>query len=316
MTWLPLVSLTGVGTVISLAVIGGGLLWLLYRSLLAKEVDRRIIFLFIFLSVAAPLLFPITFEEEATPVVKAIFDRIESLPEGSRILISFDFDPAMAPEVQPMAEVVTQHCMVKNHKVIFMCLFATGQALLTQSLDQIMSEQFPDKLDGLDYVNIGFKAGNEGVLNVIVSDFKKMFPTDVNAVPYDSIEVFKGIRSAKDLDMVFTVGGGKPGVKEWVLFVGDPGRVPVAGGVAAVVAPQMYPYYPKQLLGIMGGIKGAAEYESELRKEYPQFEDVDAPGLRMMGPQTLAHMVIMAFIVMGNIAYIVQRRRDGQRKRL
>ncbi len=315
MTWIPLVSLTGIGTVVSLVLIGGGLLWLLYRSLLAKEVDRRVIFLFIFLSVAAPLLFPITFEEKATPVVKAIFDRIESLPEGSRVLISFDFDPAMAPEVQPMAEVVTQHCMVKGHKVIFMCLFATGQALLTQSLEKIMSEQFPDKVDGLDYVNIGFKAGNEGVLNVIVSDFKKMFPADVNSVPYDSIGVFRGIRSCKDLDMIFTVGGGKPGVKEWVLFVGDPGRVPVAGGVAAVVAPQMYPYYPKQLLGIMGGIKGAAEYESELRKTYPQFDAVDAPGLRMMGPQTLAHMVIMAFILLGNVAFIVQRRQDRRRKR-
>ena len=115
--------------------------------------------------------------------------------------------------------------------------------------------------------------------------------------------------------MIFTVGGGKPGVKEWVLFVGDPGRVPVAGGVAAVVAPQMYPYYPKQLLGIMGGIKGAAEYESELRKTYPQFDAVDAPGLRMMGPQTLAHMVIMAFILLGNVAFIVQRRQDRRGKR-
>jgi hypothetical protein len=315
MTWAPLVSMSNLGVVISLAVIGGGLLWLLYRSLLAKEVDRRVIFLFILASVAAPLLFPMTFEEQATPVVKAIFDKIESLPEGSRVLISFDFDPAMAPEVQPMANVVTQHCMVKGHKVIFMCLFATGQALLTQSLELIVSEQFPDKVDGIDYVNIGYKAGNEGVLNVIVSDFKKMFPTDVNSVPYDSIGVFKGIRSCKDLDMVFTIGGGKPGVKEWVLFVGDPGRVPVAGGVAAVVAPQMYPYYPKQLFGIMGGIKGAAEYESELRKTYPQFHDVDAPGLRMMGPQTLAHMVIMAFIVLGNVSFIVQKRRDRRRKR-
>jgi len=311
---LPLAAVNTIGVTISLAIIAGGLLWLLIRSIRAREVDRRIIFLFILLAVATPILFPITFSEKATPVVKAIFDKIESMPAGSRVLLSFDFDPAMAPEVQPMANAVTRHCMVKGHKIIFMSLFATGQGLLTQSLGQIMREEFPEKADGVDYVNIGYKAGNEGVLNVIVSDFKKMFPADVNSVPYDSIEVFDGIRSCKDVDFIFSIGGGKPGVKEWVLFVGDPGRVPIAGGVAAVVAPQMYPYYPKQLLGIMGGIKGAAEYESELIRRYPRFADVEAPGLRMMGPQTLAHLVIMAFIVLGNVSYFVGRRRERRGK--
>ena len=308
-----LVSLGDIGRAISLLVIGGGLVWLLVRAFKGKEVDRRVIFVFIFLAVAAPLLFPITFEEKATPIVKAVYDRVEELPEGSRILISFDFDPAMAPEVQPMANAITRHAMLRNHKVIFMSLFATGQALMTQTLETVIGAEFPEKKETIDFVNVGYKAGNEGVLNVIITDFRKMFPTDVNNVPYNDIKVFEGIKSAKDLDLVVSVGGGKPGVKEWVLFVGDPGRVPVAAGVAAVVAPQMYPYYPKQLLGILGGIKGAAEYESELVKNYPELGDLDTPGLRMMGPQTLAHMVIIAFIIIGNFSFFVARRQGRRR---
>ena len=310
--WLtvPLVVLADIGRVISLIIIGGGLLWLLIRSLSGREVDRRVIFVFIFLAVAAPLLFPITFEEKATPVVKAVYDRVESLPPGSRVLISFDFDPAMAPEVQPMANAITRHAMLKDHKVIFMSLFATGQALMTQTLEDVIGAEFPDKEETVDFVNIGYKAGNEGVLNVIITDFKKMFPNDVNNVPFKNISVFEGIKSAKDLDLVVSIGGGKPGVKEWVLFVGDPGNVPVAAGVAAVVAPQMYPYYPKQLLGILGGIKGAAEYESELIRNYPHLENMDTPGLRMMGPQTLAHMVIITFILIGNFSFFMTSRRE------
>lgn len=313
MTYIPMVAFTDAGVLVSLVLILGGLGWLLVRSLKGREVDRRIIFLFILISVAAPILFPVTFTEKATPVVKAIYNKIESLPEGSRVLISFDFDPAMAPEVHPMANAVTRHSLAKGHKIVFMCLFATGQALLTQSLDQVISVEFPEKQDGIDYVNIGYKAGNEGVLNVIVTDFKKMFPTDVNSVPYDSIAVFDGIKSCKDLDLIVSIGGGKPGVKEWILFVGDQAGIPIAGGVAAVVAPQMYPYYPKQLLGIMGGIKGAAEYESELKSNYERFEDMETPGLVMMGPQTMAHMVIMAFIIIGNITFFVSKRRETQR---
>ncbi len=311
----PALAANDVGVVISLAIVMGGLLWLFIRSLRGQEVDRRVIFLFIFVSVAAPLVFPVTFKEKITPVVGAVFDRIESLPEQSHVLLSYDFDPAMAPEVQPMANAFSRHCLARGHKVIYMCLFATGQGQFTRTMEEVIRPEFPDAIDGVDYANMGYKAGNEGVLNVIVGDFKKMFPTDVNGVPYDSIEVFDGIRSCKDLDLIISIGGGRPGIKEWILFVGDPANVPTACGVAAVVAPQLYPYYPKQLLGILGGIKGAAEYESELMRLYPQFKDADTPGLKMMGPQTLAHIVIMSFIVIGNVIFFMQRRQKGRGRR-
>jgi len=301
-----------IGTTISLSIIGIGLLVLLYASIKAKEVDRRIIFLFIFVSVSVPIIFPITFDEKATPIVQGVFDRIENLPEGSTVLMSFDFDPAMAPEVQPMADAILRHALEKDHKIIFMSLWATGQGLMTQTLQRIIPNEFPQKRDGIDYVSVGYTAGNEGVLNVIVSDFKKMFPSDVNSVPLDSIRVFDDIASCADVDLIIALGGGKPGPKEWVLFVGDRVHVPVAVGVAAVVAPQMYPYFPGQVLGILGGIKGAAEYESALVDRYPHFGEQDTPGLRMMGPQTLAHVVIIAFIVFGNIAFFFGRKK-GER---
>lgn len=310
----PLLALSTatIGVSISFGFVAIGMIWLLIRSLQARDVDRRIVFLFIFVSVSAPILFPITFSEKPTPVVKNLFDKVENLPSGSKVLISFDFDPAMAPEVQPMADAFTRHCMAKNHKVVFMSLWATGQSLLNQTMRAVLNTEFPDKRDGIDYVELGYKAGNEGVLNVIVSNFRKMFPTDVNSIPLDSIVIFDGIKSCKDLDLIISIGGGKPGIKEWVLFVGDPTKTPVGAGVAAVVAPQLYPYYPKQLLGLLGGVKGAAEYESELVRFYPQFEKVDKPGLRMMGPQTFAHVVILAFIVLGNISFFVSRRRGAR----
>jgi hypothetical protein len=308
---IPAVSLVWLGQVISLIVVFGGLLWLLIRAIKGREVERRVIFLFIFIAVALPILFPITFKEKATPIVKALYDKVESLPAGSQVLLSYDFDPAMAPEVQPMANALSRHCMARGHRVIYMCLFATGQSQLNVTFREVIGPEFPEKVDGVDYVNFGYKAGNEGVLNVIVTDFQKMFPTDVNGVPYDSIDVMEGITSCADLDLVISFGGGRPGIKEWVLFVGDPTGVPTAGGVAAVVAPQLYPYYPQQLLGLLGGIKGAAEYESELKGNYPRFADMDTPGLRMMSPQTLAHVVIMVFIVIGNVLYFVNRNKRG-----
>ena len=82
-----LISLTSIGQIVSIVVIGGGLVWLLVRALHGKEVERRVIFLFIFVAVAAPILFPITFKEKPSRVVRAVFDKIESLPPLSLIHI-------------------------------------------------------------------------------------------------------------------------------------------------------------------------------------------------------------------------------------
>ncbi|UCD93497.1 MAG: hypothetical protein JSU69_06910 [Candidatus Zixiibacteriota bacterium] len=301
--------MSSVGLIISLFIIGAGLLWLLILSLTGREVERRIVFLFIGLAVSVPLLFNITFSERATPIVLDVFDKLEDLPPGSKVLLSYDYGPSMAPEVEPMSNAFLRHSLAKGHKLYLMALWATGQSLVATAVDSIIKREFPDKVYGEDYVNIGFKAGGTGVLNVIITDFRKMYLTDVDGLDLDSLFIFDGVKSLRDMDVLISIGGGFPGVKEWVLFAGAPGNIPTAGGCAAVSAPLLYPYYPRQLLGLLGGIKGAAEYESELKKRYPRFETMPTPGIKMMGPQTLAHLVVMAFIVIGNISYFISRRK-------
>jgi hypothetical protein len=298
----------GVGPILALLALGAALSWLGWRSLKGREVQRRVIFALIWVAVSVPIIFPITFENPITPVARAVFDQVENLPDGSKVLISFDFDPAMAPEIGPMANAVTRHCFAKGHKVVFMSIWGTGPGLLRTTLDNVVRPEFPERKEGIDWANIGYKAGNQGVLNVIVTDLRKMYPADINNVPLDSLPVLNGIRSCKDFNLIIALGGGFPGPKEWVLYVGDPGNVPVVAGAAAVTAPQLYPYYPKQLLGILGGIKGAAEYEQHLADVYPRFADTAKPAVKMMGPQTLAHVVVMIFIVIGNIIYFRGRR--------
>jgi hypothetical protein len=300
---------TNIGLYISLLVIAGGLLWLTIRSLTGKEVERRLIFLFIGIATSVPLLFNITFSEKATPIVKKVFDRIEQLPTGSKILLSYDYGPSMAPEVEPMSNAFIRHALERGHRLYIMALWATGQSLAATAVDSVILREYPEKIYGEDYVNIGFKAGGIGVLKVIITDIRKMYLTDVDGVDLDSLPIFDGIKSLKDMDLLISIGGGFPGVKEWVLFAGSPGNIPTAGGCAAVSAPLLYPYYPKQMIGLLGGIKAAAEYESLLKKNYEKFENTPTPGIKMMGPQTLAHLVVIAFIVIGNLSFFFGKTR-------
>jgi hypothetical protein len=70
-----------------------------------------------------------------------------------------------------------------------------------------------------------------------------------------------------------------------------------------------YPYLGEQLLGLLGGIKGAAEYEAALSLAYPEFEGpAFSEARRRMGPQLVAHLLMIGLIVAGNVLYFLSRR--------
>ncbi|MBD3170699.1 MAG: hypothetical protein GF307_14570 [candidate division Zixibacteria bacterium] len=283
----------------------------LYEKL--KNIDRRVIYIFIALSVIIPLVFKIAFTEQASPIVQNIFDKIESLPEGSRVILSYDYSPSTAPEIQPMADALTRHILEKDLRLYNMALWAPGHNIATETTDRIIIAEFPEKVYGEDYLNLGFKAGNEFLIAVILTDLKKMYTTDAKGTDIDSIPMMQGVKNLRNFDLILSLGGGKPGLKEWILFAGDPGHIPVAGGATAVSAPNLYPYYPEQMLGLMGGMKGGAEYESALMKIYPQYKNKSHPGIDLMGPQAIAHLVIMIFVIIGNITYFIARKRGEER---
>ena len=281
-----------------------------------QAIDRRWIFLFIMLAVVIPLAFDLTLDEVATPEVQAIYDRIEALPPGSNVLLPFDFGPESEPELQPMADGYVRHLCRRKQKLYFMCLWPTGQAQTLKTVDQVLEREFSDYSYGRDYVMLGFKPGGQGVIQVVVKDFRTLYQSDVKGTPIDEIPMMRNVKGIRDMDLILNVSGGYPGLKEWVQFGADRTGVPIAGGVTAVSAPLLYPYYPRQLSGIMGGLKAAAEYESLLIQGYPKIYRTDSEqfaAIRRMGPQTLAHLVIILFLVVGNIAYFATRGSSRER---
>ncbi|MBT3233433.1 MAG: hypothetical protein HN356_11525, partial [Calditrichaeota bacterium] len=226
------------------------------------KLDRRIIFALIALAVIIPMMMNLQFPVRPSPIVETIFDKVESLPNGSVVLLSFDYGPSTVPENEPMGDALLYHCMLKDHKVYMMALWPTGEAEGQKAITRVITGQFPNKKYGEDYIMLGFKAGNQGLINAIFTDLKGMYTTDANGVDINSFPIMKGVDNLKAFDLILGVCSGKPGLKEWVQFAGDRGDIPVAGGVTAVEAPLLYPYYPKQLLGLMGGLQGAAELQA------------------------------------------------------
>jgi hypothetical protein len=273
------------------------------------RVDRRVIFLLIALAVIIPLIVHYTTAIPPSGLVQGLFDKMENMPSGSKVLISFDYGPSTVPENQPMAIAFTRHALEKGHRIYLMALWPTGARQSQQLIDETIEVEFPDAVYGEDWIHLGYKAGNQGLINTLMSNFKAMYSTDVAGTAIDDFPMMRDIGTLRDFDLILGLGSGFPGTKEWVQFAGDPGNIPVGGGTTAVMAPLLYPYYPRQMVGFLGGLQGAAEYEYALMEAYPEYQEMDRWASTSMGPQVTAHLVIVAFIIIGNITYLAERRK-------
>jgi hypothetical protein len=62
-------------------------------------------------------------------------------------------------------------------------------------------------------------------------------------------------------------------------------------------------------------VKGAAEYEMLVEGKYPVKKNAErlGQGRVRMGPQLVAHMLMIGLIILGNIAMVAGRSRGGAR---
>jgi len=278
------------------------------------NLDRRWIFLLMGLSVALPILFQVQFPEKPSALANNVFSEIERLDEGDGVLLAFDFDPASEGELGPMATAFVRHCCEKKLKMYFLALWPVGPQMIDEAIDKVIRADFRDLVYGEDYVNLGFKSGGEGVIKVIVTELRGLYTTDDAGTNIDQIPMCRNITSIIDLDLIINISAGTPGTKEWVQYAATPypRQIRLVAGCTGVQASLLYPYIPEQLPGLLGAIKGAAEYEKIVMDAYggeapdPKYLE----GQRRMGPQLVAHVLMVLLIIVGNVIYFKQRSRE------
>ncbi|MBI1345020.1 hypothetical protein GC163_01885 [bacterium] len=281
-----------------------------------NRLDRRWIFLLMALAVAVPVLCKPIFPEQPSPLTRKLFDTIEELPEGSVVYMAFDYDPPSQAELGPMAKSFVRHCCLKKHKMIFANLWPAGPPLVDENIRNVVNGEFASEnfVYGEDYVNLGYRPGNQVAITQIATDLRKIYPTDATGKNLGVLPLTRSFKNIFDADLVLNVSAGYPGCKEWVQYAGTKGDLKIGAGVTGVQAPQLFPYYPDQLVGILAAIKGAAEYEAAIAQKYPQYADPQKnEAIKRMGPQLFAHLLMLALIVLGNVVHVANRRRGGVR---
>ena len=258
------------------------------------KIDRRLIFLTLTLLLFIPIVRPLGLPNKNIGTeVKVLYDRIEALPPGSFVLLSIDYDPGTRPELHPQAIAVLRHAFRKDLRVGMLTLIPGATGLVEELAERIPKDIAPTKVYGKDYVILPYQPNPAAVMTQMGMDLYKIYDTDRNGLPIKDMEVMKGIRNVKDMGLGICITGTAL-LDSWVALTGDRYKFPFAGGVTAVSQMGYAPYLQTgQLKGLMGGMKGAADYEGLIGHKEKGTSGIDALNL--------AHLMVIGLIVMANI---------------
>ena len=268
------------------------------------SLDRRVIYALVLVCVVAPFYMswpPIKIE--VSKETRDVYDVIDAIPpDGNPLVLSFDYDPASAAELTPMAEAVLRHCFAKRIRVLGISLQYSGQGagIAAEVMPRIAREFGREQ--NVDWAFLGFQPNAIVAMLQMGEDIKKTFPTDYYGTPVDKIPLMENIQNYDQVPAVLTLAGSAVG-EFWATYPGMRYGVRVVGGLTAVYVADILPFYQSgQIKGILGGLKGAAEYEKLVA--HP------GSGTAGMRSQKVVHYMIILFIILGNIAYLATRGRS------
>ena len=264
-----------------------------------EQLDRRWIYLLVAIAVIVPFIVPANFPISISPEARSLYDAVEALEDGSNVMLVFDYYPSTIAECEPMTIAALHHLFRKNCNVITLSNIPLGGPSMAERVTDTMAREY-GKVYGVDYVNLGYKANYVAVLSGMGNSIESIFPTDNSGTLLAEIPLMDSVKSYAEVDFIFEVADNST-ANYWVSIVNAGYGVPMGCGTTAVSAPQYFAFVASgQFVGLLGGMKGAAEYEMML--------DQEGNATTGMGAQSLVHLLIIALVILGNIGYFMTRK--------
>ena len=270
-----------------------------------EDIPREVLYGLLIVTFILPMLFPVGFPVPISTEVKRWYDTIDKLPNGSVIMIDFGYSGGGEPELGPMAVAVYHHIFKRGGiKAITMSTSIEGTLLWDKAIAEINPSQY-GKQYGVDYIHIGYITGGETAMAAVGKNIRATTTTDYKGAPLDQYTIMNGVNEAKDFDLLicYTTGGDQSEgwVRQWYTTY----QTPYLCCVLAMMVPTMLPY---QKAGqIVSLTSGAQAGQMELLVKMP------ARGIKSADVITMTHLLCIALVVVGNIAYFGKKFSGGKR---
>jgi hypothetical protein len=157
---------------------------------------------------------------------------------------------------------------------------------------------------GKNYVNLGYIPGQAAAPNELASDLRALVPQDYRqGKSLGEFPATQDVNGIQDVSLMIEFAAQQRTLQWWIEQVGSQYQVEIMAAVSAALEPTATPYHNSgQLVGLISGLPNAAQYEIKTSK-WPSL------AIASVDSQSVAHLAIVALIVLGSLASLVSARR-------
>jgi hypothetical protein len=261
---------------------------------------REVVMTLVLLAIIVPAMNPLGLPLLTGDMSKAWYNSVDALPEDSVVLFDIGYGSGGYPSLGPGNIAAFHQMFEKDLKIVIMATALEGSMMYPLIMDAVKPEQTYGAVYGEDYVFLGYIAGEQTAMAGVLGDLKSLVSNDYQGTSIDSLSVMDNVGGAEDFDVVayMTTAGGT--AEGWVYQAYSQYNKDVLGGCLSMMTTSIKPYYDSgQLLGIMDGIKGAADLEFL----------TGHPGDAIVSSDILSftQTLVLIFIVIGNVSFWMTR---------
>ncbi|MBE0411004.1 MAG: zinc ribbon domain-containing protein [Anaerolineales bacterium] len=215
----------------------------------------------------------------APPEVISVFNVINRLSAQDRVLVAFEFEPGISPELDAAAAPIIDHLLLRDAYLTLVSTSPTGPLLAERFLASTQSDHSISK--NTDYVNLGFiPAGTAGLISFSQSP-QRTLPFTIeselawSSLDRDAVLPLQGIYGVADYAMVVVIVDQPDVARAWIEQVlpylqEKLPAIPLVMITSAQSEPLIRPYYeaiPKQVQGMVTSLAGGTSYANLIGRD-------------------------------------------------
>lgn len=266
------------------------------------KIDRRILYIISLALVLVTIFFPLGLPVKVSALTQKTFDGVNSLPDGSLVILSPMYDPGSQGELTPMFTAWLYQLAERHYKIVIgNCNWTLGPQLVHPIVTDILGQY--GYTYGQDYLEWGSKPGGSIWMQSAVSDFVNATLTDYNNQPLSQFPITELVPkfSSEYVAALLVLDCGTPGGIEWLTYVSQPTGIPLYIGEIQMSVPENMPYVDSgQYSGMIAGSRGAAEYEMLVGHA--------GKAIKSQDTMSVISLMVALFIILGNIGYLARKK--------
>lgn len=263
------------------------------------KMPESVVHVIVIIIIGVNLLSPMGLPLPISQLSKDVYNMIGDLPPGSIIGFVADLDPSNYDDSYPQAAAIMNHIFGKDLKVIIVNFRAVGPMMWAKVRDAYV--KIPeDKVYGVDYVNLGYIAGDEAAVAAFTNDMKGTRSNDIYGTITEELPLMKNINQGDQVDLLLMVSIGIAGtwtVRQWHISWG----VPLIALVQEVGL-------PGAVANIESGIYDGALCGAKMGAEYEILTNHPGPGAALTDAKSIAAIIVLGMVSLGNIFEYIQKR--------